>query len=133
MLAFEVGGRRGAIPAGDVREIVRMVQVAPLPGAPVGVDGAITVRGAAVPVVDLGNALGLAPRPVDPDEHLILVDVAGRLAALRVDRALELRTIDESRLEEQGPAAPGVAWVPAQAEPLVLLADLAAFLGGRVP
>src|SRR5690606_19897477 len=70
ILAFEAAGRRGALPAGDVREIVRRVEVLPLPDAPAGVEGAITVRGAAVPVVDLGSLLGGSPRPPDPDHHL---------------------------------------------------------------
>lgn len=130
ILAFEAAGRRGAIPAGDVREIVRMVEVLPVPDAPAGVEGAIVVRGAGVPVVELGRLLGGPPRPADPKDHLILVAHGPGLAALHVERALDLRTIDPAHIEAPpGDRAGGVSWVAGPGEPLLLITGLGDLLG----
>ena len=52
-LLVQLGGDRYAIAAGDVTEIVPLVRLKALPGAPAGTGGLMNYRGAAVPVVDL--------------------------------------------------------------------------------
>ncbi len=54
---FEVGGRVYALDVTYIREVVRWQRVTPLPKAPVLIEGVIDLRGAVVPVVDLGRAL----------------------------------------------------------------------------
>jgi chemotaxis-related protein WspB len=52
-LLFQLGADRYALPAGEVTEVLPLVALKSLPGAPLGVAGLIDYRGTAVPVVDL--------------------------------------------------------------------------------
>src|SRR5262249_2567798 len=100
-------GRRYGLPATEVRELVRAVAIVPLPMAPPGVEGVVNLRGRVVPVIDLRARLGLASRPVAPSDHMIVVSLGERLAALRVDRALDLvRLGRETRTREESAGMP---------------------------
>jgi chemotaxis-related protein WspB len=57
-LLFRLGADRYALAAGDVGEILPMVEIKALPGAPAAIAGLINYRGRPVPVIDL-NALAL--------------------------------------------------------------------------
>jgi chemotaxis-related protein WspB len=57
-ILFQLGSDRYALPARDVAEVLPMVAVKVLPGAPAGVAGLIDYRGTAVPAIDL-SALAL--------------------------------------------------------------------------
>ncbi|MGY8675242.1 MAG: chemotaxis protein CheW, partial [Verrucomicrobiia bacterium] len=54
-LVFQVGGDRVALPAEAIEEIVAMVNLCPLPGAPTGIVGDFNFHGNRVPVIDLGE------------------------------------------------------------------------------
>jgi purine-binding chemotaxis protein CheW len=90
VLMFDVAGQRHGLPASDVQELLRAVAIAPLPHAPAGVQGVINLRGQVVPVVPLRDRVGLPARPLTVSDHLVVVRSAGRLLALRIDRALDL-------------------------------------------
>jgi purine-binding chemotaxis protein CheW len=125
-LIVEVGGHRYGLPAAGVQEVLRAVPAVPLPGAPVVVEGVINVRGNVVPVLDARRRFGLPSRPLEHTDHLVIVRAAGRPAALRVDRALDLVRLAEDDLEDLRGAASGgagvrrVAKLPGQ---MVLLHD----------
>jgi purine-binding chemotaxis protein CheW len=100
ILIFELGGQRYGLPALDVREIVRAVPPVPLPGAPAVVEGVINLHGKIVPVFDLRRRFRLPAKPPEHTDHLVIARAAGRLLALRVDRALDLARIAADDVEE---------------------------------
>lgn len=60
----QLGPDRYALPARDIVEVLPLVALKALPGAPRGVAGLLDYRGAAVPVIDLSAlALGIPARP----------------------------------------------------------------------
>jgi purine-binding chemotaxis protein CheW len=133
VLIFVLDGQRHALWTDDVRELLRAVAVAPLPGAPAVIEGVIDVRGRIVPVLDLRRRFGLLPRAIDPADHLVVVTIGPRLLALRVDRALDIATIDPASLEELRPLVPravSLAGVAQTADGLAVIHDLGTFLGG---
>jgi purine-binding chemotaxis protein CheW len=131
VLVFEAAGRRYALPAADVQEMQRAVTIVPLPGAPEIVEGVIDLRGALVPVLDIRKRFGLAPKEVEPGDHLVVAWAGARRVALRVDRAHDLAAIDPRDVEDPQSVAPaarylaGIARLPGG---LVLIHDLRAFL-----
>ena len=130
-LVFEVEGERYALPAEQVREVVRAVAVARLPRAPEIVQGVIDVRGELVPVLDLRARFGLPPRGVDPSEHFVVARAGERTVAIRADRAVELATVDAAALGDVRAAVPDSPYVEAAArleDGLVLIHDLRTFL-----
>ena len=131
ILLLEAAGERFALPAAQVRRVVRAVAVASLPGAPSAIDGVIDVHGRVVPVLSLRRRFGLPDREVHPDDVLVLAAVGAREVALRVDAALSLARTDPSRVvpaagvvARPGYAA-GVATLP---DGVVVIHDLGAFL-----
>jgi purine-binding chemotaxis protein CheW len=97
---FEVGGHTYAIDVSQVREIVRWQEVTPLPNAPVLIEGVIDLRGAVVPIVDLGRALGGAPVTPGPRARIAITEVDGLVMGLAVDAAVEVLSVDVAQLDD---------------------------------
>ncbi|QAT86647.1 chemotaxis coupling protein CheW [Corallococcus coralloides] len=87
-LTVEAGDTTALVPARQVQEVVRLVALDPLPGAPVHVSGSFVYRGSPAVVVDVARLMGVKRTP-DLDSLLVVVD-AGRMVALLVDRVKDL-------------------------------------------
>jgi purine-binding chemotaxis protein CheW len=97
---FGVGEGVYAIDVERVREIVRWQPVTPLPRAPALIEGVIDLRGAVVPVVDLGRVLrGVACEPAS-DTRLAIVEIDGLVMGLIVDAAIDVLAVEASSLED---------------------------------
>lgn len=131
-LVFEVDGRRFGLPASEIRELLRAVAIVPMPMAGRAVEGVLNLRGRVVAVIDLRARLGLPTRDVQPSDHLIVAESGGLMAALRVDRALDLVRLEAEGAgvapdEAAGAVAPQVARL---ADGLAPLLDLRALFDG---
>jgi purine-binding chemotaxis protein CheW len=110
LLLFELGSLRYALPAADVREILRAVAMAPLPKAPAIVEGIVNVRGTVVPVLDIRTRFRVPSKAVSHTDHLILASAGSRLVALRADRVLDLMDLDTSDIAAPGALVPGAEY-----------------------
>lgn len=131
VLTFEVDGLRYALPVSSVREVLRATAIVPLPKAPPVVQGIINIRGELVAVLDLRMRFGAARRPVQADEHFVVVHAGARTVALRADRAVGLLEVDDAALQPVEPVVARteyVAGLATLADGLVLIVDPAAFL-----
>lgn len=99
LAAFAVGDQVYAIDVGQIREIVRWQQVTPLPKAPVLIEGVIDLRGAVIPVVDLGRALGGAPIEDVTGARIVILESDELVLGLRVGAALEVLSPEAADLE----------------------------------
>lgn len=119
-----------ALHAALVIEVVRAVEIEPLPEAPPIISGVINVRGMLTPVIDMRRRLGLEAKPLSPDDHFIIADCGPRRVALHVDRALDLLPIGELTIEPLGEQAssPYVAGAAALEDGVLVIYDLSAFL-----
>jgi purine-binding chemotaxis protein CheW len=131
LLVFEIGNVRYALELRCVREIVRAVLIVPLPDAPDVVEGVIRARGEIVPVYDLRLRFGHPPRPLHPDERLVIAWTGERLVAFRCDHADRIEEVDPSAIDAPPPMLQGgrhIAGVAALPEGLALIHDLQTFL-----
>ena len=83
-LVVEIGERRVALRAAEVREVIAIASVTPVPLAPPMLTGLTQVRGQIIPVLDLMDP----PRTPKSSDSLVLVEVGAARAALLVDRVL---------------------------------------------
>jgi purine-binding chemotaxis protein CheW len=129
-LLFELAGSRMALVAALVTEVVRAVEMQPLPQAPAVVVGMINVRGELMPVLDLRRRFGLQTKDLSPDDHFIVADCGGNRVALHVDRAVELLSIQELPIEplRQDSASPYAAGALAVEDGVLVIYDLSKFL-----
>lgn len=87
-LTVEVSGTQVLLPSDSVQEVVRLVELQPLPGAPPHVLGAFIYRGVSALAVDLARMLGVEREP-SLDAHLV-VCAGGRTVALLVDHVRDI-------------------------------------------
>jgi len=131
MLSVRLGGIDVGLPASAVREIVRAVSITPLPAGPAILEGVVNVRGTLVPVVDVRRRLGMAPRTLDADEFLVILESGGRTLAIRVDDVDDLVSIEPGQAhssDELSPALRHLAGLGALSDGTVVIYDPAAFV-----
>jgi purine-binding chemotaxis protein CheW len=131
ILLFQVGSLRCALPATDVREVLRALALGPLPSAPEVVLGVFSLRGVIVPVFDPHRRFGLPPLRRSHNDNVIVAQSEQRLVALWVDRVLDLHPLsDVSYLAAQrvAPEAAHLAGVVQLESDLVLICALERFL-----
>ncbi len=109
ILLARLAGTQVGFSALAVREIVRAVAIAPLPGAPAIIEGAINVRGRIVPVVDVRQRLGLPALTNGPEQFLILLEAADRLVAIRVEDVEDVADVPAGGLESPSAVSPVIA------------------------
>ncbi|MEP6862285.1 MAG: chemotaxis protein CheW [Deltaproteobacteria bacterium] len=128
IVVFALGERLLGVPSSTVQELIRAVAVTELPGAPPGVIGVIDVRGALVPVVDLSDRVGFAPRPIRSSDHLLICDATFGPLALRADRVLELRVAHTEAVPRGAEADAIVRSLMRTADGVIVICDLSEFL-----
>ena len=102
-LTFVLGGAGYGIPILKVREIIRLLEITPIPRMPDYVRGVINLRGRIVPVIDLRMKLGL-PNPSTTNRTCIIVTHiqigdATKLMGLIVDALDEVYQINAEDIE----------------------------------
>jgi purine-binding chemotaxis protein CheW len=100
LACFEVRGRSYALEIAQVREIVRLPPITPLPKAPALIEGVIELRGSVVPVIDLGRALVGEPVDRGPRARVMVFELDGLLVGLCVDAAVDVLSLDVHALED---------------------------------
>jgi purine-binding chemotaxis protein CheW len=130
LLVMAVGSLRCALPLQDVVEVARAVAVTPLPGAPPICEGVIDVRGDLVPVLDVRQRAGQAPRALSPEDHLVIARASAHTVALRSDGAVGLARVpaDDVRGVSGVGHAEHVVGAATLEDGLVVVTDLARFL-----
>jgi purine-binding chemotaxis protein CheW len=101
LVRFSIGGRSLALPLSEVEEVVRTVEVTPLPEKADEILGVIDVRGEVIPVVDIRKQLRIARKPMGLHDHFILVRTRKRTVALLVEG---VQGVIEDCMEEAVPS-----------------------------
>jgi purine-binding chemotaxis protein CheW len=83
----------------SVREIIRLIDVTPIPRAPFYIRGIINLRGKIIPVVDLRQKFGLPGRPDTDVSCIIVVDIGNTETGVVVDRVASVLSFDEGEIE----------------------------------
>jgi purine-binding chemotaxis protein CheW len=99
LISFQIREQAFCVDLMAIREIRSWTQATPLPQSPDYIRGVVNLRGAVLPIVDLGARLGL--RRTEPTaRHAILVtEVAGRVVGLLVDGVSEILSLPGETLQ----------------------------------
>ncbi len=113
----------------QVQEVLRVTEVAPVPGAPHYVLGIINLRGNVVTVIDTRIRLGLATTEVTDATRIVIIEGARHVVGILVDCVAEVVDLPMSEVE----SAPNVGsdesnryiqGVASRDEELLILVDL---------
>ena len=99
LIEVRIGDQQYAIDIMSVREIRGWTTSTPLPHAPAHVLGMINLRGAILPVDDLGARLGVGSTTPSASSVVVVAHIDGREVGLLVDAVCDIRTVTEGLLQ----------------------------------
>ncbi|WP_108650137.1 chemotaxis protein CheW [Dongshaea marina] len=73
-LTFEVGQERLAVSISDVKELIEVDTITPVPMMPEFILGVSNLRGTVIPILDLAARLGRAPCQLTKNSSIVLVE-----------------------------------------------------------
>jgi purine-binding chemotaxis protein CheW len=99
-LTFVLGAEEEyGIPIRHVQEIIGVMPITPIPGAPGDVLGVINLRGKIVPVTDLRMKFGMASTEATSQTCIIVVSAHGKATGILADRVREVTEIRGDTIE----------------------------------
>lgn len=102
-LTFDLDGQTLGVAVKRVREILDLHPLTRLPNAPDEVRGVLDVRGASVPVLDMGARLGMGASKTGPETRIVVFDFeqdgATRVVGVLADRVRDVRRIEAEAIE----------------------------------
>jgi purine-binding chemotaxis protein CheW len=98
-VTFMLAGEKYGINVMQVREVLRDIEIAPVPGAPGFVLGIINLRGNVVTVVDTRSRFGLPSSEASTESRIIIIENNDQILGLLVDNIAEVADILQSQIE----------------------------------
>ncbi len=113
----------------QVQEVLREVEVAPVPGAPHYVLGIINLRGNVVSVIDARTRFGLPPKESDDMTRIIVIEVQQQIIGILVDSVAEVVDINREEVDSapnvgNSESAKYIDGVVSRGDMLLILVDL---------
>lgn len=83
----------------QVQEVLRMTEIAPVPGAPSYVLGIINLRGNVVTVMDTRSRFALPPHEADDATRIVIIEAEDQVVGILVDSVAEVVYLKQSDIE----------------------------------
>ena len=99
LLGFMLSDEQYALDILEVKEIVRLHAITPVPRSPPWLKGIVTLRGVIVPIFDLRSRLGLAEIEHGPETRIVVVYRGEEFAGLLVDRITQVMRLPVEAIE----------------------------------
>lgn len=98
-VTFMLEGEKYGIDVMSVQEVLRLTEIAPVPGAPSYVLGIINLRGNVVSVIDTRSRFGLTSKEADDLSRIIVTEAESQIIGMLVDSVAEVIDVDQSDIE----------------------------------
>jgi len=98
-VTYMLDGEKYGIDVMQVKEVLRNIEIAPVPGAPDYVLGIINLRGNVVTVIDTRTRFGLSTKEVDDNSRVIVIETEDQSVGILVDAIAEVADIPKSEIE----------------------------------
>ena len=103
LVTFQLGEEHYGIDIMDVREIVRIQEVRPIPNAPSYVEGIFNLRGDIIPIINLHKRFQLNRALLSEDDRLlsgfIIIDLGGRELGVVIDKISRVVTTQARQIQ----------------------------------
>ncbi len=99
LISFQIREQAFCVDLMAIREIRSWTQATPLPQSPDYIRGVVNLRGAVLPIVDLGARLGLGLTEPTARHAILVTEVAGRIVGLLVDGVSEILSLPAETLQ----------------------------------
>ena len=99
VLVFELDNEEYALNITDLREIISIPDITPIPNAPEFIRGILNLRGKIVVVVDLEKRFGLTRENKIEPKHIVITEVEGNSFGVIVDNVEEVLRVPQSSIQ----------------------------------
>lgn len=99
LVTFILKGEVYGINVMQVQEVLRVSEIAPVPGAPAYVLGIINLRGNVVTVIDTRARFGLPSTEVDDASRIIVIESEKQVVGMLVDAVAEVVELREGEID----------------------------------
>ena len=131
IVIFSLDEPRYALPLSSVVQVVRAVEITPLPKAPEIVMGVINMQGQVIPVINMRQRFCLPAHEIRLEDRFIIARTAARVVALVADSVDGVRRLEGRELviaKEKLPFAEYIEGVVKLEQGLFIICDLDRFL-----
>ena len=98
-VTFRLDNEKYGIKVMQVQEVLRMTEIAPVPGAPDYVLGIINLRGNVVTVMDTRKRFGLMEAEPDDATRIVIIEAGSQVVGILVDSVAEVVDLRASEIE----------------------------------
>lgn len=98
-VTFRLDNETYGINVMQVQEVLRVTEIAPVPGAPDYVLGIINLRGNVVTVIDTRKRFGLLPKEPDDSTRIVIIEADRQVVGILVDAVAEVVDLRASEME----------------------------------
>ncbi len=98
-VTYRLGDELYGINVMQVQEVLRVSEIAPVPGAPEYVLGIVNLRGNVVSVIDTRTRFGLPAREVDDASRVVIIEAQDQVVGLLVDSVAEVVYLRASEID----------------------------------
>lgn len=99
-VTFKLAHETYGINVMKVQEVLRVTDIAPVPGAPSYVLGIINLRGHVVTVIDTRERFGLCTEEMTDNSRIVIIEAGKSVIGMLVDSVAEVVYIRESEIEQ---------------------------------
>lgn len=99
LVTFRLQNESYGINVMQVQEVLKVTEIAPVPGAPSYVLGIINLRGNVVTVVDTRSRFGLMSKEVDDLSRIVIIESDKQVVGILVDSVAEVVELRASEID----------------------------------
>lgn len=108
LVTFNLLKEEFGVEISTVQEIIRAIDITPVPGAPSHVRGVINLRGKIIPVVDLRRRFSLPEAESNDDQRIVVVEIGQKRIGMLVDSVSQVIKVPLGVVEEMPEEATNV-------------------------
>ena len=98
-VTFRLEDERYGVNVMQVQEVLRMTEIAPVPGAPDYVLGIINLRGNVVTVMDTRKRFALPQHEPDDSTRIVIIEAEDQVVGILVDSVAEVVYLNQTDIE----------------------------------
>ena len=103
LVSFKISSELYGINIMEVREIIRLTEITPIPNSPDFIDGVIKLRGQIIPIVDLGKRFHFTPTVFSEEDELlrgiIIIRVDDMTIGVIIDQVNRVVSIEYEQIQ----------------------------------
>ncbi|HHI75697.1 MAG TPA: chemotaxis protein CheW [Gammaproteobacteria bacterium] len=99
LVTFKLADETYGINVMHVQEVLRITEIAPVPGAPSYVLGIINLRGNVVTVIDTRLRFGLPSTETDDSSRIVIIEAEDQVVGILVDSVAEVVELHQSEID----------------------------------